>query len=78
MVSLLAMSCVHVLAPWRDSSEIAHSGTIDSVPRPRRIEICANTGSYEHVRYEKGLQQRSVMSLRCTEVMETTLNKDCS
>jgi len=41
---------------WRNSGEIAHrSGTIDGVPRPRRIEIRANTGSYVHVRCEKGL-----------------------
>ena len=32
----------------------------------------ANTGSYVHVRCENGLQQASVMSLRCTEVMEIT------
>ena len=55
MASLLAMPHVHVLAPWQDSGEIAHkSGTIDGVPRPRRIEICVNTGSYVHVRCEKG------------------------
>ena len=48
------MPRVRVLAPWRDSGEIAHrSGTIDGVPRPRRIEIRANTGSYVHVRCEK-------------------------
>ena len=33
----------------------------------------ANTGSYVHVRCEKGLWQHSVTSLRCTEVMETRL-----
>ena len=55
MASLLAMPRVRVLAPWRDSGEIAHrSGTIDGVPRPRRIEIRANTGSYVHVWREKG------------------------
>ena len=54
MASLLAMLRVRVLAPWQDSGEIAHkSGTIDGVPRPR-IEICVNTGSYVHVRCEKG------------------------
>ena len=55
MASLMAMLCVRVLAPWLDSGEIAHrSGTFDGVPRPRRIEIRANTGSYVHVRCEKG------------------------
>ena len=54
MVSLLAMLRVRVLAPWRDSGEIAHrSGTIDGVSRPRRIEIRANTGNYVHVQCEK-------------------------
>ena len=54
MASLLAMPRVRVLAPWRDSGEIVHrSGAIDGVPRPRRIEIRANTGSYVHVRCEK-------------------------
>ena len=54
-IALLAMPRVRVLAPWRDSGEIAHrSGTIDGVPRPRRIEIHANTGSYVHVQCEKG------------------------
>ena len=44
-----------VLVPGRDSGEIVHrSETIDGVPRPRRIEIRANTGSYVHVRCEKG------------------------
>ena len=53
MASLLAMPHVRVLASWRDSSEIAYRiGTIDGVPRPRRIEIRANTGSYVHVRCE--------------------------
>ena len=47
MASLLATPRVRVLAPWRNSGEIAHrSGTVDGVPKPRRIEICANTGSY--------------------------------
>ena len=55
MALLLAMPRVRVLAPWRDSGEIAHkSGTIDGAPRPRRIEIHVNTGSYVHVRCEKG------------------------
>ena len=54
MAALSAMLRVRVLAPWRDSGEIAHrSGTIDGVPRPRRIEIRANTGSYVHVRCER-------------------------
>ena len=49
------MSRVRVLAPWLDSGEIAHrSGTINGVPRPRIIEIRANTGSYVHVRCAKG------------------------
>ena len=66
---LLAMPRVRVLAPWRDSGEIAHrSGTIDG--------ICANTDSYVHVRCEEGPQQCSATSLRCTEVIETTQNKD--
>ena len=76
MAALLAMSRVRVLARWLDSSEIGHrSRTINGVPRPRRIEIRVNTGSYVHVWCEKGPQQRSAMSLRCTEVMETTQNK---
>ena len=55
MASLLAMLRVRVLAPRRDSGEIVHrSGTIDGVPRPRKIEIRANTGRYVHVRCEKG------------------------
>ena len=55
MASLLAVLCVRVLAPWRDCGEIAHRcGTIDGIPRPRKIEICANTGRYVHVRCEKG------------------------
>ena len=55
MASLLAMPRVCVLVPWRDSGEMAHrTGTINGVPRPRRIEICANTGRYVHVRCEKG------------------------
>ena len=54
MASLLAVPCERVLAPWRDSGEIAHrSGTIDGVPRPIKIEIRANTGRYVHVRCEK-------------------------
>ena len=54
MAALLAMSCVRVLAPWRDSGELVHrSGTINGVPTPRRIEIRVNTGSYVHVRCEK-------------------------
>ena len=54
MAALLAMPRVHVLAPWRESGEIAHrSGTIDAVPRLRTIEIRANTGSYVHARCEK-------------------------
>ena len=54
MALLLAMPRVRVLGPWRDSGEIMHrSGTIDGVPRPRRIEIRANTGSYVHVWCEK-------------------------
>ena len=40
MAALLAILRVCVLAPWLDSGEIAHrSGTINGVPRPRRIEI---------------------------------------
>ena len=68
---------VCVLAPWLDSGEIAHrSRTINGVPRPRRIDIpCEYTGSYVHVR-ENGPQQHSATSLTCTEVMETTQNKD--
>ena len=55
MSSLLAMPPVRVLAPWRDSGEIVHrSGTIDGVPRPRRIKIRVNTGSYVHVQCEEG------------------------
>ena len=55
IASLLAMPRVRGLAPWRGSGEIVHrSGTIDGVPRPRRIEIRANTGSYVHVWCEKG------------------------
>ena len=62
------MPRVRVLAPWQDSVEIVHrSGTIDGVPRPRRIEIRASTGSYVRVRCEKGQQQRSATSLRCTK-----------
>ena len=50
MASMLAMPRVCVLAPWRDTGEIPHrSGTIDGVPRPRRMEICANTVGYVHV-----------------------------
>ena len=55
MAALLAMPRVCVLAPWLDSGEIAHwSGTINGVPRPRRIENRANTGSCVHVQCEKG------------------------
>ena len=36
---------------------------------------CLNTGSYGHVRCGKGPQQRSAMSLRCTEVMELPRTK---
>ena len=58
MASLLAMLRVRVLAPWRDGGEIVRrSGTIDGVPRPRRIEIRANTGSYVHVQCEKDAQK---------------------
>ena len=40
MASLLAVPRVRILAPWQDSGEIVHmSGTIDGVPRPRKIEI---------------------------------------
>ena len=64
------MSRVRVLAPGLDSGEIAHkSGTINAKKN-------RDPGSYVHVRCEKGPQQRSAMSLRCTEVMETTHNKD--
>ena len=55
MASLLAVPRLRNLAPWRDSGEIVHrSETIDGVPRPRKIEICANIGRYVHVRCEKG------------------------
>ena len=79
MAALFAMShAVRVLAPWLDSGETAYrSRTINDVPRPRRRSH-ANTGSYVHVRCENGPQQRSAAPLRCTEVMETTQNKDWS
>ena len=35
----------------------------------------ANTGSYVHVRSEKGPQQRSATSLRCTEVWKLPRTK---
>ena len=56
MAWLLAMPRVRVLAPWRDSDEIAHrSGTIDGCSKTKKkIEMRAYTGRYVHVRCEKG------------------------
>ena len=68
MAALLAMLRVRVrvLAPCRDSGEIAHrSGTINGVPRPRRIEICAKTSSYM---YLYGLKKDSSSVLRLSKM----------
>ena len=72
MAVLLAMSHVRVLAPRLDSGEVAHRMFQDQEEQ----RFCAITGCYVYVGCEKELQQHSAMSLRCTEVMGTTQNKD--